>query len=210
MVWRDWATNQFDTRARTAENSQQCWPKVPKSSPARCIDCRLQRRKEFKTVTKRIHWGWVRLVGAVFVFLGFAMSVLAAQVPPKQGGAGPADPPPEYRNPPQEIKVPSVVRGRKAGIEVGQYAPDFQLQPIEPYAKLRDWLGNDPPGTASSATAPRLGGDGSSSRSGARLPRSASVGTGVDDTEPGGLFQKVRLSQLVGKAPILLLYGSYT
>ncbi len=67
--------------------------------------------------------------------------------------------------------VTSIVEGQQAGIEVGQYPPDFELQPIEPYAKLRDWLG---------------------------------------DGAPKSIEEKVKLSQLVGKQPILLLYGSYT
>ena len=84
--------------------------------------------------------------------------------------SGPADPPPDYRQPAPEITGPSVVEGRNAGIEVGQYAPDFELQPIEPYPILTKWLG--------------------------------------DDTLDKG--EGVRLAQLVGKAPIMLLYGSYT
>jgi hypothetical protein len=83
-------------------------------------------------------------------------------------GRAPASPAGSGR---KEIDGPSVVEGRKAGIEVGQYAPDFELQPIEPYAKLRQWLG---------------------------------------DGAPESIEEKVRLSQLVGKQPILLLYGSYT
>ena len=66
---------------------------------------------------------------------------------------------------------PSVIEGKKSGIEVGQYAPDFELQPIEPYAKLREWLG---------------------------------------ENAPKSIEEKVKLSRLVGKQPILLLYGSYT
>ncbi|MHC4180374.1 MAG: hypothetical protein ACYSWU_22960, partial [Planctomycetota bacterium] len=71
----------------------------------------------------------------------------------------------------KKIDGPSVVKGQPAGIEVGQCAPDYELQPIEPYAKLREWLGDD---------------------------------------APVSIEEKVRLSQLVGKQPILLLYGSYT
>lgn len=67
--------------------------------------------------------------------------------------------------------TPSIVEGQQAGIEVGQCPPDFELQPIEPYAKFRDWLG---------------------------------------DGAPRSIEEKVKLSQLVGKQPILLLYGSYT
>jgi hypothetical protein len=83
---------------------------------------------------------------------------------------GPADPPPGY-NLPAAISGPSVVKGQKPGIEVGQYPPDFTLQPIQPYPALAKWLG---------AAAPK----------------------NVDD--------KVMLSQLVGKVPVMLLFGSYT
>ena len=31
------------------------------------------------------------------------------------------------------------------GIEVGQYAPDFQLEPVELHADFRRWLGDDAP-----------------------------------------------------------------
>ena len=78
---------------------------------------------------------------------------------------------PPARDGSKQIDGPSVVEGQKAGIEVGQYAPDFELQPIEPYAKLRQWLG---------------------------------------DNAPASIDEKVKLSQLVGKQPVLLLYGSYT
>jgi hypothetical protein len=44
-----------------------------------------------------------------------------------------------------EVQGPSVVKGQKAGIGVGYYAPDFELQPIEPYACLQEWLGDDGP-----------------------------------------------------------------
>ena len=80
------------------------------------------------------------------------------------------------RGGPHQIEGPSVVEGRKAGIEVGQYAPDFELQPIELYAKLGEWLGDLP----------------------------------ATDGAPKSIEDKVKLSQLVGKQPILLLYGSYT
>jgi hypothetical protein len=104
-----------------------------------------------------------------FVGLGGAMAV--AQEDRLLGGAGPADPPPDYKNPAAEIAGPSVVEGQKAGIEVGQFAPDFELQPIEPYPILQKWLGSD---------------------------------------APPNLEDNIRLAQLVGKAPIMLLYGSYT
>jgi len=71
----------------------------------------------------------------------------------------------------KEITGPSVVEGKKAGIQVGQYAPDFELQPVEPHPALQKWLGDG-----------------------------ASV-----NMEHG-----VKLSQLVGKAPIMLFFGSYT
>jgi hypothetical protein len=86
-------------------------------------------------------------------------------------GAGPPDPPPGYSRPAGEITGPSVVEGQKAGVEVGQYAPDFKLEPIQPYAELPKWLGD-------------------------KAPKSAA------DT--------VLVSQLVGKVPVMLLFGSYT
>jgi hypothetical protein len=46
-----------------------------------------------------------------------------------------------------EVEGPSVVEGQKAGIGVGYYAPDFELQPIEPYACLQEWLGGDGDGS---------------------------------------------------------------
>ena len=73
--------------------------------------------------------------------------------------------------PAKPLEGPSVVKGQKPGIDVGQYAPDFELQPVEPYAILRKWLGY---GAAK------------------------------------GIEQGVKLSQLVGKAPIMLMFGSYT
>ena len=73
--------------------------------------------------------------------------------------------------PAKELEGPSVVKGQKAGIAVGQYAPDFELQPVEPYAILQKWLG---------------------------------------DGAPKDIEQGVKLSQLVGKAPIMLMFGSYT
>ncbi len=69
------------------------------------------------------------------------------------------------------IDGPSVIEGQKAGIEVGQYAPDFELQPIEAYPKFQEWLGRD---------------------------------------TPVSIEEKVKLSQLIGSRPVLLLYGSYT
>jgi hypothetical protein len=87
------------------------------------------------------------------------------------GGAGPPDPPKGYNQPAGEISGPSVVTGQKAGIEVGQYAPDFKLEPIQPYPALRKWLGD-------------------------KAPKSAA--------------ETVPLAQLVGKVPVMLLFGSYT
>lgn len=78
---------------------------------------------------------------------------------------------PPARGAPKQIDGPSVVEGRKAGIEVGGYAPDFELQPIEPYPQLQKWLRRD---------------------------------------APVSIEEKVKLSQLIGKQPVLLLYGSYT
>jgi hypothetical protein len=64
-----------------------------------------------------------------------------------------------------------VVKGQKAGIEVGHYPPDFKLEPIQPYADLQQWLGEKAPKSAEEA---------------------------------------VMLGQLVGKVPVMLLFGSYT
>jgi len=86
-------------------------------------------------------------------------------------GAGPADPPPSFRGAAPPLTGPSIVKGQPAGIDVGQCPPDFKLQPIEPYADLKQWLGDKAP-------------------------------TGAEDM--------VMLSDFVGKAPILLLFGSYT
>jgi len=65
----------------------------------------------------------------------------------------------------------SIVKGKPAGIEVGQYAPDFELEPIQAYADFTRWLGD-------------------------KAPKSAA--------------QKVMLSDFAHKAPIILLFGSYT
>ena len=70
-----------------------------------------------------------------------------------------------------KIKGPSVVKGKPAGIELGDYAPDFQLEPIEAHADFKRWL---------------------------------------KDKAPKKAEDKVMLSDLVGKAPIVLLFGSYT
>ena len=111
------------------------------------------------------------LACAALAVLCLGSSALLAQGGPQIGGAGPPDPPAWYRGSAPEIDGPSIVKGQKAGIEVGSYPPDFELQPIEPYAILEKWLGDD---------------------------------------APKSVEQHVRLSQLVGKAPIMLLFGSYT
>lgn len=113
---------------------------------------------------------WFACAALAFLCLG-SSGAFAQQLAKKGGGAGPADPPPEYRDSSTDVSGPSVVSGQQAGIEVGQYAPDFELQPIEPYAILQQWLG---------------------------------------DGAPKSIEQNVQLSQLVGKAPVLLLFGSYT
>jgi hypothetical protein len=87
------------------------------------------------------------------------------------GGAGPADPPPGFNQPAGEITGPSVAKGEKAGIEVSGYAPDFKLEPIQPYPILEKWLGSK---------------------------------------SPHGAADTVMVSQLVGKVPVMLLFGSYT
>lgn len=99
-------------------------------------------------------------------------------------GAGPADPPSWYRQSgkkegdPNETDdssvppdAPSVAEGQIAGIEVGDFAPDFELQPVQPSADLQRWLGVD---------------------------------------APESIERNVMLSKVVGKAPVLLLFGSYT
>ena len=67
--------------------------------------------------------------------------------------------------------LPSVIKGKPAGINVGDCAPDFQLEPIEISADFKRWLGDKAPKT-------------------------------FDD--------KIMLSDFVGKAPIVLLFGSFT
>lgn len=46
-----------------------------------------------------------------------------------------------------EVEGPSVVEGQQAGIAVGYHAPDFELQPIEPYECLQRWLGGNGDGS---------------------------------------------------------------
>ena len=69
------------------------------------------------------------------------------------------------------ITAQSVVKGQPAGIEAGQYAPDFQLEPVDLYPQSKEWLG---------------------------------------DKAPEKFEDKVMLSDLLGKKPIMLLFGSYT
>ena len=46
----------------------------------------------------------------------------------------------------QNIPEPSQSPCSEAvGIETGEYAPDFQLEPIEPHADFARWLGDDAP-----------------------------------------------------------------
>jgi len=122
-------------------------------------------------VLKRVCRATLGAVGVTLALLCFGGSDLLAQEGPRIGGAGPPDPPAWFRGPAEEIEGPSVVKGHKAGIEVGSYPPDFELQPVEPHAVLRKWLGED---------------------------------------APKSIERGVRLSQLVGKAPIMLFFGSYT
>jgi hypothetical protein len=111
------------------------------------------------------------VVGLAAFILAIGHGLYAAQPDPIMRGAGPADPPPGYRGPALSLAGPSIVKGKPPGIEVGQYPPDFKLQPVQPYADLKQWLGDKAPQKA-------------------------------DDLVP--------LSEFVGKAPILLLFGSYT
>ena len=70
-----------------------------------------------------------------------------------------------------DADMPSVVKGKPAGINVGDCAPDFQLEPIEISADFKRWLG---------------------------------------DKAPKTFEDKIMLSDLVGKAPVVLLFGSFT
>ncbi len=108
---------------------------------------------------------------AVILLAAVAQSASSAAARSKREVAGPADPPLGFRGPAPAITSPSIAKGQKAGIAVGDYAPDFQLQPVQPYADLKRWLG---------------------------------------DKAPQKAEDKVMLSDFVGKAPILLLFGSYT
>lgn len=68
-------------------------------------------------------------------------------------------------------KAKSVIKDKPAGIAVGDYAPDFQLEPIDIHADIARWLG---------------------------------------DKTPEKFEDKVMLSDFVGTAPVILLFGSYT
>jgi len=84
-------------------------------------------------------------IGLICVALGVLCwwtSTVAAQ---GVSGAGPPDPPPGYNQPAREITEPSVIKGQKAGIELGQYPPDFRLEMIQPYPILEKWLGVQAP-----------------------------------------------------------------
>ena len=153
---------------------------------------------------------WLPCTALAFFCVGAL--VLAAEAPvedkadaPKPQGAGPSDPPPEFRAPePDSIEGPSVIPGEPAGIAVGQFAPDFELQPIEPYPKLAEWLENNRP-RAAAAYRVRY-------RRGLLGRRRRVIERIVDSASPAPLSvdDKISLSQLVGKQPVLLLYGSYT
>lgn len=172
------------------------------------------RGKGGMVVTRRSHPTrvWLPCMAAAIFCVGAL--VLAAEAPvedkadaPKPQGAGPADPPPEYRAAePDTIEGPSVIPDEPAGIAVGQYAPDFELEPIEPYAKLAEWLENNRP-QAAPAYRVRY-------RRGFLGRRRRVIERSVDRAPPSGsplsADDKIRLSQLIGKQPVLLLYGSYT
>ncbi|MCX7012464.1 MAG: hypothetical protein NTW86_07870 [Candidatus Sumerlaeota bacterium] len=114
------------------------------------------------------------LAAASFLFAG-VFSAAPAPAPGAGRGfnnrSGALDSPEYYQKSTEPITTPSIVKGQPAGIEVGQCPPDFELQPIQPYADFEKWLGADAPKT---------------------------------------FEDKVNLSKFVGKAPILLLFGSYT
>jgi hypothetical protein len=120
------------------------------------------------------HSGSAALIGVAAAVASLVLAGLhgafAADSTPLRG-AGPPDPPASYSGPPAPISGPSLVQGQPAGIEVGQCAPDFQLEPIQLYADFEKWLG----------------------------PQA-----------PKKFEDQVMLSNFVGKAPILLLFGSYT
>jgi hypothetical protein len=66
---------------------------------------------------------------------------------------------------------PSVAAGRPPGIDVGQYAPDFKLQPVELYPEFKELLG---------------------------------------ERSPQSFADTVHLSDLMGRRPVMLIFGSYT
>ena len=65
----------------------------------------------------------------------------------------------------------SVIKGKPGGIEVGNFAVNFELEPIDTHPDYLRWLG---------------------------------------DKAPKSIKDKLMLSDFVGKAPIILLFGSYT
>lgn len=165
-------------------------------------------------MTRRRHPTRVWLPCTTLAFFCVGALVLAAEAPvegkadaPKPQGAGPADPPPEYRAAePDAVEGPSVIPGEPAGIGVGQYAPDFELQPIEPYAKLAEWLqSNRPQAAPASRVRYRRGLLGR-----LRRLRGRTVASSAPSGSSLSVDDKIALSQLVGKQPVLLLYGSYT
>lgn len=113
----------------------------------------------------------LEIVYLAVAFFSVSGIVLAAEDHPPTDGDKPPTRGSRHDRPAKPLEGPSVVKGEKPGIEVGEYAPDFELQPVEPYAILQKWLGDDAPKT---------------------------------------IEQGVKLSQLVGKAPIMLMFGSYT
>ncbi len=64
------------------------------------------------------------------ILLGLTLSGFSAEL--RKSKPAPAD-------------LPSVVKGEKAGIEVGQYAPDFTLEPVQIYPDFKKWLGDKAP-----------------------------------------------------------------
>ncbi len=88
----------------------------------------------------------------------------AQPVPEKPSG-------PAAEGGPAGEEMASIVEGKPAGIEVGDCAPNFELEPIEIHDDYKRWLG---------------------------------------DEAPKSFEDKVMLSDFVGKAPIVLLLGSYT
>jgi len=71
----------------------------------------------------------------------------------------------------KDYRGPSVIKGQPPGIKAGKYAADFQLEPVQLYPQLKQWLG---------------------------------------DKAPRRFEDKVMLSDLIGKQPVILFFGSYT